>query len=77
MGRKSAQLLVLARACVALATWGVATGGALALSAGEGPSRELERRIEEQLRARPPAPAASPKETHESPSIEPWELVSV
>lgn len=77
MGRKSAQLLVLARAVVALVTWGVATGGALAVKAGEGPSRELERRIEEQLRAPAAAPAPSPKETHESPSIEPWELVSV
>jgi hypothetical protein len=74
MGRKSAQVL---RMCVAIATWGVLAVGTLALGGTTGPARQLERRIEEHLRAPAPPPPSSPKETHESPSIEPWELVSV
>jgi hypothetical protein len=74
MRRKSARLL---RTGVALATWAVAASGALALGIGAGPSRQLEQRIEEQLRAPSVPPPPAPKETHEAPSIEPWELVSV
>jgi hypothetical protein len=73
MRRKSARLL---RTGVALATWALAASCAVALGSAAGPSRRLEQRIEEQLRA-PAPPSPPPKETHEAPSIEPWELVSV
>ncbi|HEY8088918.1 MAG TPA: hypothetical protein VIF09_13760 [Polyangiaceae bacterium] len=77
MARNSA--LVWVRIGVVLASWAAAVSVVQSVGAEgiEGPRRELEERIEHQLRGVTAPPQAQPERSHEDESLEPWELVSV